>query len=413
MDFYLLSAGVFLLFVLVGLNLVFLFKLSGRNDESEMRERLDKSLAPLKKEIQEEIRSNRQEIAGSQNELRNSLTNQMNHFSNQFFKMTETVDKKMTELRDNNAKKLDQMREVVDEKLQKTLDTRFKNAFDSVGDKLEKMYKNLGEINKLSDGVTNLNRVLSNVKTRGISGEHQLENILQEMLSLNQFAKNKVMKKNSNERVDFAIKLPGNKENDEPLWLPIDSKFPLESYEKYKLAYEENDFDKAKIKKLKKEIFQSIKIFAKEISSKYINPPLTTDFAIMFLPIEGLYGEVLGDVALVEELRRDFKIVVVGPNILAAFLNILQIGFKTLAIQKKTTIVWDLLNEFKKDFNKFGDLLQKTQKKIQEAGNVIDDASKRTRIIDKKLQKIEDPFISKKETLTIKEETFSGLIGNN
>ena len=413
-----------MLFILVGLNLVLLFKLSGRNDESEMRERLDKSLAPLKKEIQEEIRSNRQEIAGSQNELKNFLSSrlaendqkqiiQMKNFSDQFSGMIKSVDERMTELRDNNAKKLDQMREVVDEKLQKTLDTRFKNAFDSVGDKLEKMYKNLGEINKLSDGVTSLNRVLSNVKTRGILGEHQLENILQEMLSLNQFAKNKVMKKNSNERVDFAIKLPGNKENNEPLWLPIDSKFPLESYEKYKLAYEENDFDKDKIKKLKKEIFQSIKIFAKEISSKYINPPLTTDFAIMFLPIEGLYGEVLGDVALVEELRRDFKIVVVGPNILAAFLNILQIGFKTLAIQKKTTIVWDLLNEFKKDFNKFGDLLQKTQKKIQEAGNVIDHASKRTRIIDKKLQKIEDPFISKKETLTIKEETFSGLIGNN
>ncbi len=361
--------------------------------------------------FREEMQKNREENYKQQKLFENSLfqrltendqksKDQMDFFSKQLFnltnsnenklnKMADIVAKQMIDLRENNNQKLNQMREIVDEKLQKTLDARFKNAFDSVGEKLERMQKNLGEMTKLSDGVNSLSRVLTNVKTRGILGEYQLENLLAEILTPEQYAKNIAVKKNSGERVEFAIKMPGKK-SEETVWIPIDSKFPLEPYEHFNQAYEENNLEA--VKESRKEIARRIKSFAKDISSKYIEPPFTTDFAIMFLPIEGLYNEVMQQTSLTEELRRDFKILIVGPNHFSAFLSSLQVGFKTLAIEKKTVEVWRHLNDFKKDFHKFGGLLEKAQKKIQEAGNVIDDASKRTKIIDKKLNKTENPF---------------------
>ncbi len=303
--------------------------------------------------------------------------------------MAEQVAKSLEDLRSNNNQKLNEMRETVDEKLQKTLDTRFKNAFDSVGEKLERMHKNLGEMSKLSDEVNNLNKVFSNVKAKGIIGEIQLENLLEDILTPEQYDKNVEVEKNSGRRVEFAIKLPGRGEQ-APVWIPIDSKFPLEPYKKYLEAFEKNDL--LTVKESQKVISRSLKEFAKDINKKYIHPPQTTDFALLFLPTEGLYGEVIKNVSLIEELRRDLKIQVLGPSTFAAFLNSLHIGFKTLAIEKKTSEVWDLLATFKKDFNKFGGLLEKSHKKIQEAGNVIEDASNRTRIISKRLSKVEDPL---------------------
>ena len=231
------------------------------------------------------------------------------------------------------------------------------------------------------------------------------------MLTPDQFEKNKAIPKSSNQRVDFAIKMPNtkqNKQNNEPLWLPVDSKFPLMAYEEYLTAFDENDFEKVKKIQKDKDISKAIKKRAKEIN-KYIHPPLTTDFAIMFLPIEGLYVEVLRDVTLQEELRRDFKIFVTGPNAFTAHLTMLQLGFKTLAIEKKAAEVWDNLHLFKKGFYQFGGLLEKAQKKIQEAGNVIDDANSKTKSIDKKLQKMEDPF--QKEGLTFEEDSPTNLLG--
>ncbi|AWW32559.1 DNA recombination protein RmuC [Echinicola strongylocentroti] len=283
--------------------------------------------------------------------------------------------------------RLDKMRETVDEKLQKTLETRLGQSFEVVSKQLQAVQKGLGEMQSLATGVGDLKRVLTNVKSRGILGEYQLQSILENILAPDQYVSNAVMKKGSAERVEFAVHLPGN--NEEPVFLPIDAKFPQEAYHRLLEAYETGE--KEQIETAKIGLYRAIKKSAQDISQKYINPPYTTDFAVMFLPMESLYAEVIRDGGLSQQLQRDYKVVVTGPTTLAAMLNSLQMGFKTLAIQKRSSEVWRVLGAVKTEFGKFGNLIEKAQKKLHEANSELDTlVGTRTRVIQRKLRDIEE-----------------------
>ena len=281
------------------------------------------------------------------------------------------------------------MRATVDEKLQSTLEKRLGESFKQVSERLEQVYKGLGEMRNLATGVGDLKKVLTNVKTRGTWGEIQLGNILEQILTPEQYAINVQTKKNSNERVEFAIKLPGqDSDKDQVVWMPIDAKFPQEDYQRLLDAQDEADKDAAD--KSIRNLEMRIKAEAKAIKEKYIDPPNTTDFAIMFLPVEGLYAEVLRRPGLCDILQRDYRVVVTGPTTLAALLNSLQMGFRTLAIEKRSSEVWELLGVVKTEFGKFGDVLSKTKKKLQEASNTINKAEVRTRAIERKLREVQE-----------------------
>jgi DNA recombination protein RmuC len=240
----------------------------------------------------------------------------------------------------------------------------------------------------LASGVGDLKKVLANVKTRGVLGEYQLENILEQLLTPEQYLKNVKTKSDSNEFVEFAIKLPGRQDDDKGILLPLDSKFPIEDYQLLLQAYDQGD--SAGIETAQKDLARKIRLSAKNIRDKYLDPPATTDFAIMFLPIEGLYAEVLRDVGLFETLQRDYRVVVTGPTTLSALLNSLQMGFRTLAIEKRSSEVWELLAAIKTEFGKFGDILERTRKKLQEASNVVENAGVRSRVIARKLQNVQE-----------------------
>jgi DNA recombination protein RmuC len=306
----------------------------------------------------------------------------------QFENIRKTVETKLRQLQEDNNKKLEEMRLTVDEKLHTTLEKRLGEAFKQVGDRLEMVHKGLGEMQKLAIGVGDLKNVLTNVKTRGTLGEIQLEAQLAQILSPQQFEKNVKTKEGSNAFVEFAIKLPGKDDTHEYVWLPVDSKFPLEQYDLLLKAYD--DGNKETIDKISKRLASDIKLFAKDIRTKYLDPPGTTDFALMYLPIEGLYAEVLRFSGLFESLQREHRVVPVGPTTLAAILNSLQMGFRTLAIEKRTSEVWKLLGAVKTQFGKFGDLLDKTRKKLDEAGKSIDDATRKTRHIEGRLSKVQE-----------------------
>ncbi len=276
----------------------------------------------------------------------------------------------------------------MDEKLHSTLEKRLGEAFKQVGDRLEKVHLGLGEMQKLAAGVGDLKKVLTNVKARGTLGEVQLESQLEQLLSKQQYEKNVKTRKGSNAYVEFALKLPGKDEANGCVWLPVDSKFPLGQYEALLNAYDAGD--KELIARASKKLSSEIKQFAKDIKGKYINPPETTDFALMYLPIEGLYAEVLRFAGLFETLQRECGVVPVGPTTLAAILNSLQMGFRTLAIEKRSSDVWKLLGVVKTHFGKFGELLDKTRKKLDEAGKSIEDASKKTRYIEGRLTRVQE-----------------------
>lgn len=300
-------------------------------------------------------------------------------------KLRQSLEQSIEKLQSSNEKKLEEMRLTVDEKLQSTLEKRINTSFTQVSERLEQVYKGLGEMRNLAGDVGDLKKVLSNVKTRGTWGEVQLGNLLEQMLSPEQFAPQVMLDKNSTERVDFVVKMPG-KDNKEVL-LPIDAKYPIESYQRLVENSEQNDVKG--IENNAKELEKTIKAYAKDISQKYIKVPTTTDFAIMYLPIEGLYAEVIKNTTLVQMLQRDFRIMVCGPTTLAALLNSLQMGFRTLAIEKRSSEVWALLSLFKSEFSKFYELLLKTQKKLLEASNTIDDATKKTKTIERKLRTVD------------------------
>ena len=386
--------------------------------------------------IKFEITKNREETAGSAKSAREELSkslkdssdsllqrvtenagmqkNQLDFFSRQLTELThlneekletirKTVEHQLQNLQGDTSNKLEQMRATVDEKLHSTLEKRLGESFKQVSERLEQVYKGLGEMRTLATGVGDLKKVLTNVKTRGTWGEIQLGNILEQILTPDQYDRNVSTKKDSNARVEFALKLPGpDSDTDTVVWMPIDSKFPQEDYQRLMDAQEiaAKELAEKSIKNLE----MRIKSAARDIKEKYIDPPNTTDFGIMFLPVEGLYAEVLRRPGLCDFLQREYRIVVTGPTTLAALLNSLQMGFRTLAIEKRSSEVWELLGVVKTQFGKFGDVLAKTKKKLQEASQTIDNAEVRTRAIERKLKAVQEIPETDAEKLIEKEE---------
>lgn len=299
-------------------------------------------------------------------------------------KLRDTVQERLDYLREENSAKLEQMRATVDEKLQGTLEKRLGESFKLVSDRLEKVHQGLGEMQNLATGVGDLKRVLSNVKLRGTWGEVQLGALLEQMLTPEQYKRNVKVRPTSDSIVEYAVRLPG--EDDEVL-IPIDSKFPIEDYDRIILASENGDL--LALEEASRQLELRIKKEAKDISDKYINPPATTDFAIMFLPTEGLYAEVLRRPGLLYDIQQKYRVNISGPTTLGAFLNSLQMGFRTLAIQKRSGEVWRVLGEAKQEFAKYGDVMDNLKKKLEQASQVVDDVGVRTRAIERKLRGVE------------------------
>ena len=332
------------------------------------------------------------QISGSQVMQLESIQRQMyagtHNQEERLDKIRETLSEGMNRLQKENNQKLEEMRRTVDEKLHETLDKRLGESFSQVSARLEEVYKGLGEMQALASGVGDLKKVLTNVKARGIWGEMQLGNLLSQVLSANQYDSNVAVKPGSSERVEYALKLPGKQEgSDKPVYLPIDSKFPQEAF--LRLIEAQEQADAVKAGDARKELTQALKAEGRRIADKYVSPPHTTDFAIMFLPLEGLYAEAMRDMSLVEEVQRIHRVVIAGPSTLTALLNSLQMGFRTLAIEKRSAEVWKLLGAVKTDFIKFADVLNKTQDKLRQASNSLDTAYVRTRSIERHLRKVE------------------------
>lgn len=420
-----------LIIVVAVISLVNLFLLirKGKNQEQvgqfdtlhDAMRRFETLQERFEKDVKEEFRNNRSELADQGFKNREEMTKALNEFGeksrentkelNELLRQKFTdfstnldkhqkdgadrikeiktdVEKQLVSIREDNTKQLDEMRKTVDEKLQKTLNERLSQSFETVGKQLQAVQEGLGEMKTLASDVGGLKKVLSNVKMRGGIGEIQLSLLLEQILAPEQYEANVKTKRSGSEIVEFAIKLPGREDSNEHVWLPIDAKFPKDIYEQLTEAYEVGEPDK--VQAAQKVLDNTIKKMAKDINEKYVEPPYTTDFAIMFLPFEGIYAEVVRKAALLEELQRKYKVIVTGPTTLAAILNSLQIGFKTLAIQKRSSEVWEVLGAVKTEFGKFGDMMEKAQKNIQTGLNQLDDVmGVRTRAIQRKLKNIE------------------------
>jgi DNA recombination protein RmuC len=315
-----------------------------------------------------------------------------------------TVEARLKQIQEDNSRQLDQMRATVDEKLQGTLEKRLGESFKQVSERLEQVHKGLGEMQTLASGVGDLKRALTNVKIRGGWGEIQLEALLEEILAPEQFDRNVRTNEASDERVEFAIKLPGKDDGSkDPIWLPIDAKFPIEDYQRLVDAQERADSEAAEVSS--RMLVTRIKGCAKDICDKYICPPKTTDFGIMFLPTEGLYAEVVRRTGLVETIQRECRVVIAGPTTIAALLNSLQMGFRSLAIQKRSSEVWKLLGAVKTEFGKFGDVLDGVKKKLEQATNTMDGAARRSRAIERRLRTVEDLPPSEAQLLLVGTES--------
>ena len=298
----------------------------------------------------------------------------------------KTINERLGEIQQDNAKKLEDMRKTVDEKLQSTLEERLGASFKIVSERLEQVHRGLGEMQSLASGVGDLKRVLTNVKTRGTWGEIQLEAMIEQVLTANQYAKNMATRPGSSERVEFAIRFPGRDE-DCPVWLPIDAKFPMEDYQR--LIEAQDQADLTAIEQAGKALENRIRLEAKTIADKYLEPPHTTDFAVLYLPTEGLYAEVIRRPGLADSLQRDHRVTLAGPTNLLALLNSLQMGFRTLAIEKRSSEVWQVLGQVKTEFGKFGAVIEATEKKLQEASNKFSEVGRRKRAIDRSLKEVE------------------------
>ena len=329
----------------------------------------------------------REEMARSREEGANAAKTQREELTKSLEGVRSIVDLRLTQLQEDNSKQIDKMRATVDEKLQGTLEKRLGESFKLVSERLEQVHQGLGAMRQLASDVGGLQRVLTNVKTRGGWSEWQLGILLEEMLTPEQFAKNMKTRDDTDERVEFAIRLPGD-ENGAPVWLPIDAKFPMEHYERLTVAQESGD--STAVEAAMKTLETQLKRCAKDICEKYINPPKTTDFALLFLPSEGLYAEAIRRVGLVQNVQRDCRVTFVGPTTLAALLNSLQMGFRTLAIQKRSSEVWNLLAAVKTEFGKFGDALSAVKEKIDQASRKMEDVDVRSRVITKKLRDVEE-----------------------
>lgn len=370
----------------------------------QMRETVEQRLQRVQTDSGQRLEQMRAQFAGDAKQTREETAAALKSFNEsiagQLTKLTESNEKKLEALRtgveeklkaiqQDNTAKLEQMRQTVDEKLQGTLEKRLGESFKLVSERLEQVYKGLGEMQNLASGVGDLKRVLTNVKTRGTWGEVQLAALLEEVLTPEQYATNVATKEGSAERVEFAIKLPGRGDNrDEVVWLPIDAKFPVEDYQRLVEAQEAADPEAAEV--AGKALEMRVRGCAADICNKYLNPPQTTDFAVLFLPTEGLFAEVVRRAGLTEIIQRECRVVIAGPTTLWSILNSLQMGFRTLAIQKRSSEVWTLLAAVKTEFGKYGDVLAKVQKKLQEATNTIDSATVRTRAIERKLRNVQE-----------------------
>lgn len=339
----------------------------------------------------QDARAGRTEQAGSLQGFGELLTGQLHQLMQRNTEGMDTlrqaIESRLAAIQADNGQKLEQMRQTVDEKLHNTLEQRLGESFKRVSEQLERVHAGLGEMQTLASGVGDLKKVLSNVKVRGTWGEVQLDNLLEQILSPGQYEKNVATRPNSAERVEFAIKLPGRDDAGSVVWLPIDAKFPLEDYQKLLEAQELGDI--AAMEDAGRAMENRVRAEAKTIRDKYIEVPCTTDFALLFLPIEGLYAEVIRRPGLFDSLQRDYRVTLTGPTTLTAILNSLQMGFRTLAIEKRSSEVWQVLGAVKTEFGKFGDVLAKTKKKLDEASRTIEQAEVRTRAIDRSLRKVE------------------------
>lgn len=339
-------------------------------DTSRLEERLIRVEAALDKlapQIENEFRDNRKEITSN------------------FQMIQKTVDVRVKSLQDENSRKLDQMRETVDEKLQKSVEQRFNASFKQISGQLTQVYQGLGEMKTLANGVGDLKKVMEGVKTRGIYGEVQLGNIIADCMPKEQYAENIITKKGSNDRVEFAIKMPGKDEH--TVYLPIDSKFPVENYARLIEAYDKGD--KSTIETYRKALSTDVKEQAKKISSKYLDPPSTTDFGVMFVPTESLYAEILRITGLSDDIRQKQNVIIASPSTLPVILSGLTMGFRSVAIEKRSAEVWQTLGAVKTQFGKFGDLLAQTKKKLEETANKIGSAETTSRQIERKLKSVE------------------------
>ncbi len=358
---------------------------------SRRRENSTQAVSESEARLREELRSTRREM----DELLKEMTRVISEGQKESLKVSGENQEKLNatlttavrNLQESNEKKLDQMRETVDEKLQSTLAKRLDSSFKTVGEQLQNVYKSLGEMKELASGVSDLQRVLTNVKARGTWAEVQLGNILEQTLTADQYSQN-VSIRNNNEQVEYAIRIPSRDDDGSFVWLPIDSKFPQEDY--VRLCDAAEKADKEGVEAASKSLERVLKTEAKTIADLYIEVPKTTDFAIMFLPTEGLYAEVLRRPGLMEDLQNRYRVMVCGPTTITAFLNTLRMGFRTLAIDKRAAEVWKVLGAAKTQYDKFEVILTKAKKKIDEAGDVLDEAQHRNNIIRKKLNRVEE-----------------------
>src|ERR1043166_2400618 len=363
--------------------IIFLLARPGRSADGGLLSKIefpDRAHEREERVLREELSRGREESAGAAKTQREELTSSLES-------VRSIVDLRLKQLQEDNSQQIEKMRATVDEKLQGTLEKRLGESFKLVSDRLEQVHQGLGAMQQLASDVGGLQRVLTNVKTRGGWSEWQLGVLLDEMLTPEQFAKNMRMRDDTDERVEFAIKLPGD-EDGAPVWLPIDAKFPMEHYERLTAAQDRGDVDS--ISAAMKTLETQLKRCAKDICDKYINPPRTTDFALLFLPSEGLYAEAIRRVGLVQNVQRDCRVTFVGPTTLAALLNSLQMGFRTLAIQKRSSEVWNVLAEVKSEFAKFGGALSAVKEKLDQAARKMEDVDLRSRVLTKKLRDVEE-----------------------
>ena len=385
METVLLVIGIAAVILLAALIVIVLLSNKNKVDEQYLARQISADISRQQSELRQELTAQTQNSVGAMGGM---LEQRLQGFAaeNQrsLNSIRDTVEKRLNEIQTDNARQLDEMRSTVDEKLNKSLEEKLNNSFSLVSQRLEQVYKGLGEMQNLAVGVGDLKKVLSNVKTRGILGEIQLGSILAEILSPTQYEENAATKQGSRNRVEFAVKLPADEGGF--IYLPIDSKFPGDTYLALRDAVESGD--KAQIEVCEKALLGTIRNEAKDIHDKYIDPPHTTDFAVMFLPFEGLYSEVVNR-GMVEELQHKYKVSIAGPSTMAALLNALQMGFRTLAVQKRSAEVWDVLRSVKKEFDSFADVLEKTQTRLDQANKELDNlVGVRTRQMQKQLAKV-------------------------
>lgn len=383
-------ALILLLLLQAAMLILFLMRFRGGSEsQKESLEQLDRNLSRLESFMRDELFKNREEASNIARDNRNELSQSLRQNEERLEKIRATVESQLSSIREESTGNLEKIRATVDEKLHATLETRLGESFRIVSERLEQVQRGLGEMHTLAAGVGDLKKVLSNVKSRGVLGEYQLETLLSQILTQEQYGRNVQVNPDRRDIVEYAIKLPGPDDGGgRPVWMPIDAKFPTEDYQRLLEAYDTGD--SSSIEAAQKQLAVRIKSCAADISGKYLIPPATTDFGILFLPFEGLYAEVLRIAGLFETIHRDYHVTITGPTTMSALLNSLQMGFRTLAIEKRSSEVWQVLGAVKTEFGKFENILARTKKKLQEAGNVIEDAETRTRAISRKLRSIEE-----------------------